>query len=54
MNYFGMGRSEQLHLAICGVHLFKNQEGRYPADNEADLAKVVELTKGINAANKEQ
>ena len=36
-----------------GVHAFHDAEGRYPGDNEADLAKVVELTKGINAANKE-
>jgi ubiquitin-activating enzyme E1 len=38
MNFFGMGRSEQLHLAIGAVHQFKNSEGRYPNDNEADLA----------------
>jgi len=38
MNFFGMGRSEQLHLAIGGTHMFKNQEGRYPNDTEADLA----------------
>lgn len=48
MNYFGMGRSENLHLAITGTHAFKDQEGRYPADTEADLAKVVELTKAKN------
>lgn len=53
MNLYGMARSENLHLAFMGVHAFHAQEGRYPADTEADLAKVVELSKGINAANKE-
>lgn len=52
MNYFGMGRSEQLHLAICGIHAFKDQEGRYPNDNQDDLAKILEMTKAINASNK--
>ena len=53
MNLFGMGRSENLHLSFMGVHAFNDQEGRYPNDTEEDLAKVIELTKGINAANKE-
>ena len=53
MNFFGMGRSEQLHFAIGAVHAFNDQEGRYPQDNAADLAKVVELAKGINARHKE-
>ena len=54
MNYFGMGRSENLHLAIGAVHTFKNQDGRYPADTEDDLAKCVEIAKATNAAGKEQ
>ena len=33
--------------------MFKNLEGRYPNDNEADLAKVVEFTKAMNAQFKE-
>ena len=52
MNYFGMGRSEILHLSIGAVHQFKNAEGRYPGDNEADLLKVVELAKALNDAGK--
>ena len=44
MNYFGMGRSEQLHLAICAVHRFFDEESRYPDDNAEDLAKVVAMT----------
>ena len=54
MNYFGMGRSEHLHNAILAVHTFQLREGRYPADTEDDLAKVVEITKVANAARKEQ
>ena len=53
MNYFGMGRSENLHFAIQATHAFRDAEDRYPADNEADLAKVVELAKGFNNKNKE-
>ena len=34
MNYLGMGRSEQLHLAICGVQQFKDNMNRYPNDTE--------------------
>lgn len=49
MNFFGMGRSEQLHLSIGAIHQFKNTEGRYPADNEEDLAKVIAFAKAINA-----
>lgn len=30
MNYFGMGRSEQLHFTIGAVHQFRDDEGRYP------------------------
>jgi len=52
MNYFGMGRSEQLHFAIGGVHAFQLSEGRYPQNNAADLAKTVELTKGILTRHK--
>lgn len=52
MNYFGMGRSEILHLSIGAVHQFKNTEGRYPGDNEADLAKCIELAKAFNEAGK--
>ena len=54
MNFFGMGRSENLHFAIGAIHDFKNTEGRYPGDNEADLAKVVASAKAFNAAGKEQ
>ena len=54
MNYFGMGRSEQLHFAIGAVHAFNDQEGRYPQNTEADLAKVVELAKGINERHKSE
>jgi len=53
MNFFGMGRSEQLHLAIHGTHKFKDQEGRYPNDTEEDLAKVIEFAKELNAHGKE-
>ena len=53
MNYFGMGRSEQLHFGMAAVHQFKNTEGRYPENNEADLAKCVEIAKAINTACKE-
>jgi len=48
MNYFGMGRSEQLHLAICAVHRFFDEESRYPEDNAEDLAKIVAMTGAIN------
>jgi len=54
MNYFGMGRSEQLHLAFAGVALFYKQENRYPVDVESDLMKVVDNTKQINASFKER
>ena len=47
-----MGRSEQLHLAIGAVHQFRDAEGRYPGDNEADLAKCIEKAKAINAEQK--
>jgi len=53
MNYFGMGRSEQLHLAIQAVHGFKDSDGRYPENTEADLAAVVAKATALNAANKE-
>ena len=53
MNFFGMGRSEQLHLAISGVHAFKNQENRYPCDNEEDIAQVIDMAQAINASFKE-
>ena len=52
MNYFGMGRSEQLHFAISAVHAFRNTEGRYPENNAADLAKTLDLAKASLAANK--
>lgn len=51
-NFFGMGRSEQLHTAISGVHRFRDQEGRYPDDTPADRAKVLELAKAINDERK--
>jgi len=43
------GRSEQLHLAIYAVHNFKDAEGRYPENNDADLTKVVEIAKTLAA-----
>jgi hypothetical protein len=52
MNFFGMGRSEQLHFAIGAVHAFNDAEGRYPQDNAADIAKVVELAKSFNDRHK--
>lgn len=52
MNYFGMGRSENLHFAISATHAFRDTEGRYPADNADDLAKVVETAKALNAISK--
>lgn len=33
MNFFGMGRSENLHLAIAAVHRFKDTNGRHPSNN---------------------
>ena len=53
MNYFGMGRSENLHLAFMAVHEFHGKEGRYPGSDDADLAKVVELAKAINESQKQ-
>lgn len=53
MNYFGMGRSEQLHFALRGVHAFRDQEGRYPENSEADLAKVIDLVKACNDSAKQ-
>lgn len=53
MNYFGMGRSEQLHLALGAVHQFRDAEGRYPNNVEEDLAKCVAFTNALNAAGKE-
>lgn len=49
MNYFGMGRSEQLHFAIAAVHAFRNSEGRYPENNAADLAKTLDKAKATLA-----
>jgi len=54
MNFFGMGRSENLHLAIVATHKFKDSEGRLPGNNAADLAKVVEIAKATNAEFKEK
>ena len=54
MNYFGMQRPEQLHLAICGVHQFKNEMSRYPLDNEEDIAKVLQMVREINSRNRQQ
>lgn len=54
MNYFGMGRSEQLHFAIGAVHAFRNTEGRYPENNADDLSKTLDLAKASLAANKEK
>lgn len=48
MNYFGMGRSENLHLSVGAVHTFKDAEGRYPANNPEDLNKCVQLAKELN------
>jgi len=53
MNFFGMGRSEQLHISILAVHKFRSAEGRYPNDNEEDLGKCVTLATEINAQMKE-
>ena len=53
MNYFGMGRSEQLHFALRGVHAFRDAEGRYPEANAADTAKVIDLVKGLNDSAKQ-
>ena len=52
MNYFGMGRSENLHFAIGAVHAFRDAEGRYPGDNAEDLAKCVDLAKAMNEQHK--
>lgn len=54
MNYFGMGRSEQLHIAFAAVHLFHAAENRYPHNNADDLAKVVTFANAVNAQGKEQ
>ena len=49
MNYFGMGRSEQLHIAFVAVHMFHTAEGRYPNNNAEDLTKVVNFANVINS-----
>ena len=43
------GRSEQLHIAIYAVHAFRDENGRYPENNEADLTKVVATAKELAA-----
>jgi len=53
MNYFGMGRSEQLHFAVGAVHQFRDDEGRYPGDSEADFQKVLGYVKWFNNKHKE-
>ena len=54
MNYFGMGRSEILHLSIGGVHLFHKQNNRYPENTEEDIAAVIANVKQINSSFKER
>jgi len=41
------GRSEQLHIAIYAVHAFRDENGRYPENNDADLTKVVATAKEL-------
>ncbi len=52
MNYFGMGRSEQLHFAFGAVHFFRDEHGRYPGDNESDIAWCIAKAKEINTDKK--
>ena len=47
------GRSEQLHLAIYAVHAFRDENGRYPENNDADLTKVVATAKDLAKSLKE-
>ena len=42
-----------LHMAIGGVHVFRNEEGRYPENNPEDLAKVVAKVQQMNEAMKQ-
>jgi ubiquitin-activating enzyme E1 len=43
------GRSEQLHLAIYAVHIFRDEHGKMPCDNKEDLDKVVAIAKNLAA-----
>jgi hypothetical protein len=45
MKFFGMGRYEQLHIAVYAVHTFRDETGAYPENKEEDLTKVVEIAK---------
>jgi ubiquitin-activating enzyme E1 len=46
------GRSEQLHLAFCGIWHFQQVNGRLPGNNEEDFNAVLGFTKTINEQNK--
>ena len=49
VDYKLFGRGEQLHVGIYAVHQFRDKEGRYPENNQADLDKVVALAKEVAA-----
>ena len=46
------GRSDQLHLAFCGILEFQRSNGRLPENNEQDFQAVLEIVKRINESNK--
>lgn len=47
------GRSEQLHLAFCGIWDFQTKNSRLPGNNEEDFQAVLAAVKSINEANKD-
>ena len=47
--FYGMGRYEQLHIAVYAVHAFRDETGAYPENKEEDLTKVVEIAKMMAA-----
>lgn len=54
MKFFGMGRTEQLHIAMGACHMFYKEKGRYPSDTADDLAHAVVLAKAGNEKLKEK
>jgi len=51
MKYFGMGRPENLHVAIIGLHTFSKEHNRYPATEE-EINQAIEMAKGFNSTAK--
>lgn len=54
MSHFGLQRSEKLHFGFIAVHKFREEKGRYPEDNDADVAEVVAIAHKLNSEWKEQ